>query len=163
VLTPLSAEGLDENNTDANFAIDSNSSTPWQTHYYLNNPVFGGLQNGSGLLLNMGRTVRLNSVTVTFGSIPGADVQIRIGTPAASVPSPSNDPDQPQSAADQAFANSMITVAQQNGIGGTVTFSVSSSASGQYVLIWFTKLPPMGSQPNAYQADIYNIVVRGSS
>ncbi len=163
ILTPVSAQGLEENNNGANLAIDGNPATEWQTHYYIGNPVFGGLQQGSGLILDMGRTVRLSSVTVTFGSIPGANVQIRIGTPAAPLPPPSNNTTQAQAAADQSFANSLTTVSQLTDVGGTVTFPVSSRASGLYVLIWFTKLPPMAGQPNRYQADIYNIVVKGTA
>jgi hypothetical protein len=117
--------------------------------------VFGGLQQGSGLILDMGRSVRLSSVTVKFGSIPGADVQIKIGNPATPVPPQ----DEPTTA--QAIASSMTTVAQQSDVSGTVTFPVTSSASGRYVLIWFTKLPPMAGQPNRYQADIFNIIVKG--
>jgi hypothetical protein len=160
-LQPVSAQGLEENNNGANLAIDGNPATAWRTHFYLGNAVFGGLQQGSGLILNMGRTVTLSSVTVTFGSIPGADVQIKIGTPAAPLPPPSNDPSAAQAAADQSYANAMTTVAQQTNVSGTTLFPVSSKASGQYVLIWFTKLPPMAGQSNRYQAAIYNIVVKG--
>jgi hypothetical protein len=117
--------------------------------------VFGGLQQGSGLILDMGRSVRLSSVTVTFGSIPGADVQIKIGNPATPVP-PQNEP-----STAQAIADSMTTVAQQSGVSNTVTFPVTSTDTGRYVLIWFTKLPPMAGQSNKYQADIFNVVVKG--
>ena len=154
-LTPVSAQAFEDNPTGANLAIDNNPQTAWQTHWYIGNPVFGGLQQGSGLILDMGRSVRLRSVTVTFGPIPGANVQIKIGNPAQPVP-PQNDP-----SVAQATASSMTTVAQQDDVSNTVTFSVTSSASGRYILIWFTKLPPMADQPNHYQADIFNVVVKG--
>jgi len=154
-LTPVSAQAFEENPQGANLAIDSNPKTAWQTHWYLGNPVFGGLQQGSGLILDMGRSVRLSSVTVMFGPIPGANVQIKIGNPASPVP-PQNEP-----TVAQATANSMTTVAQQDDVGGTVTFPVTSSASGRYILIWFTKLPPMAGQSNKYQADVFNVVVKG--
>jgi serine/threonine protein kinase len=154
-LTPVSAHGFEENNNGANLAIDNNPATDWQTDWYLDNPVFGGLQQGSGLILDMGHSVRLSLVTVTFGSIPGADVQIKIGNPSTPVP-PSNAPDTAE-----AIANSMATVAQRSDVSGPVTFPVSSSVSGRYVLIWFTKLPPMAGQANKYQADIFNITVKG--
>jgi hypothetical protein len=166
ILTPVSAQGLEENNHGANLAIDGSPATRWQTHYYLSNPAFGGLQQGSGLLLDMGHPVKLSSVTVTFGSIPGASVEIKIGTPAAPVPAPQSDGMSSAAAAadqtaSQSFANAMTTVAGQNGASGTVIFPVTSQASGRYVLIWFTKLPPMAGQANKYQADIYNIIVKG--
>lgn len=162
VLTPTGVQGLEENNTGANLAIDGNPATRWQTHFYLGNPVFGGLQQGSGLLLDMGHSVTVSSVTVTFGAIPGANVQIRTGTPASPVPPPSNNTDAAQAQADVAFANALTVVSQQTNVSGTVTFTVSSKASGRYVLIWFTKLPPMAGQSNKYQADIYNVIVKGT-
>jgi hypothetical protein len=152
-LTPVSAQAFEDNPTGANLAIDNNPNTFW----YRDNPVFGGLQQGSGLILDMGRSVRLSSVTVKFGPIPGGAVQIKIGNPSTPVP--------PQSAPStaEAIANSMTTVAQNTDVpGGTVTFPVTSSATGRYVLIWFTKLPPMANQPDKYQADIFNVVVKGT-
>lgn len=155
-LTPVSAQAFEENPTGTNLAIDNNPKTAWQTHWYLGNPVFGGLQQGSGLILDMGHSVRLTSVTITFGPIAGASVQIKIGNPAQPVP-PQNDP-----SVAQATAASMTTVAQQdNNVVNTVTFPVTSTATGRYVLIWFTELPPMAGQPDKYQADIFNIVVKG--
>jgi hypothetical protein len=45
----------------------------------------------------------------------------------------------------------------------TTKFSVSSSAKGRYVLLWFTSLPPLQGNSNEYEAQVYNVVVRGSS
>lgn len=155
-LTPVSANAFEDNPADASFAIDNNSSTAWQTYQYDGNPVFGGLQQGSGLILNMGHSVRLRSIKVTFESIPGADVQIKIGNPSTPSP-PQNDPGTAQS-----IAGSMTTVAQQNDVSGTVTFTTHSSATGQYVLIWFTKLAPMAGHANKYQGEISDVVVTGA-
>jgi len=155
-LTPVGAQAFEDNPSNANLAIDNDATTAWKTDWYIGNPVFGGLQQGSGLILDMGHAVRLSSVQVTLGSIPGADVQIKIGTPSTPVP-PANDP-----TVAEGIANSMTTVAQQTNVTGTVTFPVSSTATGRYVLIWFTKLPPMAGEPNKYQAEVYHVVVRGS-
>jgi len=92
----------------------------------------------------MGRAVRVRSVTVTFGSEPGADVAIEVGN-------------------DDALAASTLpsftTVAAADGVGGTHTFRITRPAWRRYLLIWFTKLPPTG--PGRYQAQISNVVVRG--
>ena len=51
------------------------------------------------------------------------------------------------------------------GIGafsGDHVFTANSSATGRYVLIWITSLPPMQGNSSQYQALIYNIVVRGT-
>lgn len=154
VLTPVSAHGFDplgapgdpfdENDALAVYAIDKNPATSWQSQYYLGNPVFGGLKAGSGLILDMGRPVRLRSVTVTFGSVPGADVAIKVGN-------------------DDTLAASALptftTVAAADGVGGRHTFRTARSVRGRYVLIWFIRLPPAG--PGRFQAQIFSIIVRG--
>jgi len=153
-LTPVSAHGFDvldipgdprdENGDLARYAIDKDPATSWQSQYYLGNPVFGGLKEGSGLILDMGGPVRLKSVTITFGSAPDADVAIKVGNDdtlaAATLPT-------------------FTTVAAADGIGGVHTFRSAKSLRGRYVLIWFTKLPPVG--PGKFQAQIFTVVVRG--
>jgi hypothetical protein len=158
-LTPVSAAAFEDNPADANFAIDNNPSTAWETYQYDGNPVFGGLQQGSGLILNMGHSVRIRSVKVTFESAPGAGVQIKVGNPSNPAPPQGTQADVSLA---ESVANSMTTVAQQSNVSSTVTFTVNSSASGQYVLIWFTKLAPMTGHPNKYQGEIFNVVVTGS-
>jgi putative peptide zinc metalloprotease protein len=153
-LTPVSARGFDpldisgdprdENDNLAAYAIDRNPATSWQSQYYLGNPVFGGLKAGSGLILDMGRAVRLTSVTVTFGSAPGADVSIMVGnhdTLAA------------------AILPAFTTVAAADGIGGRHAFRATRAVRGRYVLIWFTRLPPVS--PGKYQAQIFDVVLHG--
>jgi hypothetical protein len=159
VLAPFSAHGFDalsnssddpgnENDQLAKFAIDSNPSTFWNTQFYIGNPVFGGTKTGTGLILDMGRKVRLSSVQVTFGSIPGADVQIKLGN---------------NNTRDPSTLNSFTTVASGTNLGGTHTFAVHSSATGRYVLIWFTKLPPQSAgSTDRFEAKIYNVIVRGT-
>jgi hypothetical protein len=157
VLKPVSAQAFEDNPADANLAIADNPAAAWQTYQYIGSPYFGRLQQGSGLILDMGRPVRLSSVQVTFESTPGADVQIKIGNPSNPAP-PQNEP-----AVAESIANSMTTVAQQSDVSGTVTFPVSSKATGQYILIWFTKLAPMATHPGKFQGDISDVVVKGSS
>lgn len=156
VLTPVSAHGFDalsspgadpsdENDDQAGYAIDGDPATAWSTQHYLASPFFGGLKSGTGLILDMGRRVRLRSVMVAFGAAPGADVAIEIGN------------DDTLAAA---TLSTFTTVATADDAGGTHTFTTHSQATGRYVLIWFTKLPP--DVHGGYAAQIYNIVVRGS-
>jgi hypothetical protein len=154
VLTPVNAQGVGEPSTKAGLAIDGNPATAWQTQYYIGNPKFGGLpKKGSGLLIDMGKAVRLSSVAVTFGPSSGADVAVEVGNDGSATPE---------------SVSAFTTVAQQNAVpGGTTTFSSKSSATGQYVLIWFTKLPPESGNSrapgNSFGAEIFNIIVKGSS
>jgi putative peptide zinc metalloprotease protein len=154
VLIPVSAHGFDplgiaadpddENDAEARYAIDGSPATAWQSQYYLGDPVFGRLKAGSGLILDLGQEARLGSVTVTLGPAPGADVAIEAGGDDTLAP---------------ATLSSFTPVAAADGIGGRHTFRAARPARGRYVLIWFTRLPPVG--PDRYQAEIFNIVVRG--
>ena len=153
LLTPVSAHSFNiygtdsENDQLAPLAIDGNPATDWTTEFYFSNPVFGGLKPGTGLILDMGKAVKLSSVQVTFGSTPGADVAIEVGNSNARATS---------------TLSSFTTVAKATGIGGTYTFHASSSATGRYVLLWITKLPPLAGSGNKFEAEIFDIVVRGS-
>jgi hypothetical protein len=147
-LSSSSADPNNENSQEAPYAIDGNPATAWHTQYYLGNPRFGGLKSGTGLILDMGKPVRLSSVTVTFGPVPGANVRIEVGNSNTRSP---------------ATLHTFTTVARATGLGGSHTFAVSSTAKGRYVLIWFTKLPPAPGSAAKFEAEIYTIVVKGTS
>jgi hypothetical protein len=155
-LTPVHATGFDpltsdridpgnENSQYAGYAIDSSSQTSWTTQWY-KSAEFGGLKAGSGLLIEMPKAETFRSVVVTFGSISGADVKILVGNSAA------------RTAANLA---SMRTVATASDVSGKVTFPVTSSASGRFLVIWFTKLAPMPGRGHWYDAQVFNVHVRG--
>jgi len=153
VLEPVGAAGFDveglpadsgnENSALATNAIDGNPATYWTSQYYLGSPVFGGLKQGTGLILDMGRPVAIGSVTVTFGPARGADVSIEVGNHDALTP---------------ATLSTFRTVARASDIGGTYTFTARHPARGRYLLVWFTKLPPAGS--GRFAAKIFSIIVR---
>jgi serine/threonine protein kinase len=146
---PLTSQANDPNNENSQYAklaIDGNPATAWTSQYY-DSPFFGNLKSGSGLIVDMGRPIRLSSVLVTFGPTPGADVQIKIGNS-----------DVRSAAALQTFT----TVARASNVAGTHTFSTHATTTGRYVLIWFTKLPPDPKLAGKYMAQVSNVVVRGS-
>jgi hypothetical protein len=145
VLRPVSATAVD-NSDQAAQAIDGSSTTEWHSQFYIGNPVFGGLKKGTGLLLNLGKQVKLSQVQVQFSSSCCTAVNIDLGN--------SDSP-----ASESGFS----TVASSSKASGTTTFTVSSSAKGQYVLLWFTSLPPLQGNSNEYEAQVYNVVVRGTS
>ncbi len=147
VLTPAGATAHD-NPGKASLAIDSNPATAWYTQYYIGNPVFGGLYKGTGFVLDMGKAVKISQVQVQFGSNVGADVQIKVVN--------SDTPPGTLSGA------SLPTVAQASDVGNTHTFALNHPATGRYIMIWITRLPPKPGSSNEYQIEIYNVVVRGS-
>jgi hypothetical protein len=147
VLTPVSASAHD-NDGKAGLAIDQSTSTDWYTQYYIGNPAFGGYYSGDGLVVDMGKQVKISSVQVQFGSNVGANVQIKVSDSAVAPP--------------PLHSGSLPTVAQASDIGNTQTFTLKHPASARYVVIWITKLPPKAGSNNEYQAEIYNVVVRGT-
>jgi serine/threonine protein kinase len=162
VLTPVSASGFDalnpngdpgdENSNEAANVIDHNPAG-WSTQQYIGSssgswPTFGDLKAGTGFILDLGRPAALKSVTVTFGSVPGADVEIKLGDSATRSP---------------ANLAAMKTVASASNVSGSHTFTIRSSATDRYVVIWFTKLPPAAGGANKYMAQIFSVVLRGGS
>jgi transcriptional regulator with XRE-family HTH domain len=122
----------------ASRAIDGNPATAWTTNWY-GMPRFANVQEGTGLLLDMGRPVTITGAGVTLGRVPGASFQLRAG----------NTP----SLAD------LPPVAIATDASGALGVRLTLPVSARYVLLWFTALPPSGS--GTYQASVYNISVLG--
>jgi hypothetical protein len=141
------ADGGDENTNMAANVLDGNSQG-WATQQYYQSPFLGHLKAGTGLILDLGKPVRVSSITVTFGAVPGANVQIKVGSSDA------------RSASNLA---SMTTVASANDVSGSYTFNVQHPVLGQYLVIWFTKLPPMAQSGNKYMAQIFGVAIHGTS
>jgi hypothetical protein len=156
VLTPVGANSFDalgndggnEDGPAAKYAIDNDRSTFWHTDYYLGSAAFGNLKKGTGLILDMGKQVRLSQVVVEFGASCCAAVEIEIGNNDTPVPS---------------TLSTFTEVASSTSAHGSTTFTVSSSTTGRYVLIWITHLPPLAGTGDKYEAQIYNVVVHGTA
>ena len=143
-VTPVSATAFGPNGTSdgdypqgAALALSGDPATPWHTDWY-STARFGNLQNGTGLLLDLGRTVTAASVTIRLGSTPGADLQLRAGPTLSDMP----------------------VVAGAADAGGTVRLHLASHPRTRYLLIWFTLLPP--DPAGTYQAYISSVTVSES-
>ena len=112
----------------------------WDSSWYAT-AEFGHMQSGTGILLDMGHAVTVNSVGLVLGSAAGADVQVRVG--------------------DSAALESMSTAASMSNAHGTVHLPLNSPASARYVLIWFTRLP--AKSPGKYQVSLYKATVDGQA
>lgn len=152
-LVPAQASGFDalnprdtgdENSDQAAFVLDGNPQG-WSTQFY-DSAYFGDLKKGTGLILTMSGPVTVSSITVKFGPVPGADVQIKVGT---------------SNARSAANLDSMTTIASATDVSGTYTFTANKTATGQYIVIWFTKLPPMAKTAGKYMAQIFSVSVKG--
>jgi hypothetical protein len=114
-------------------------SQPWYSQWYTT-PEFGELRSGTGILLDMGKTVTVADVRLVLGTAPGANVQLRAGNAPSLADLPS--------------------VASARDVSGTVRLAATAPAKGRYVLIWFTRLPP--DLAGHYQISVYRAVVDGS-
>ena len=153
LLKPVSASTFDpaggsDDPAEAPNTIDASTSTAWHTSYYLGSPVFGNLPNkkGTGLILDMGRQVRLSQVMVQFGATCCTHVEIEIGN---------------SSTASAASLSTFTPLQSSATAHDSTAFNVTKQATGRYVLIWITELPPLAGSSGRYEAMIYNIVVHG--
>jgi cytoskeletal protein RodZ len=121
----------------ARHAIDGSPGSAWHSDWYTT-ADFGGLQHGTGLLLNMGRQVTITAARITVGG-GGTSLQLRAGN------SPS--------------LGDLKPVAHAANANGVVNLHLPSPAHGRYVLIWITKLPPDSS--GTYQARVSGVRVSG--
>jgi hypothetical protein len=158
VLTPIAASGFDalnpadtgnENSGQADNVL-SNNSQGWSTQYYVgqDGAHFGHLKSGTGFILTLPPTARVSSVTVTFGNAVGAIAQLKVGNSDA-----------------QSSANleSMTTVAGPRAVAGTYTFSIKRPVSDRYLVIWFTRLPPLTGSQGKFEAQIFKVLVKGTT
>src|SRR4029079_16532630 len=99
-------------------ATDGNASTDWHTEHY-RSAEFGNLKSGVGLVLDAGRAVSADSITIA-SSTPGYTADIKAGAS-------SNGP--------------FDTVSNPMGVGLRTTFQLSVDPARRYYLIWITKLP----------------------
>jgi hypothetical protein len=141
-----------ENSNQARNVLDHNPQG-WSTQQYIGSssgsyPTFGDLKAGTGFILDLGHRDHVKSVTVTFGNVPGADVEIKVGN--SDTRSPAN-------------LAAMTTVSRADNVSGSYTFTTRSGVTGRYLVVWFTKLPPMAGTPGQYMAQIFGVVVRGTT
>jgi transcriptional regulator with XRE-family HTH domain len=132
--------GDGDNPQAAALAVDHNPATAWTTGWY-GAPRFPTVQQGTGLLLDMGHVVTISGAEITLGPVPGAGFQMRAGdTPSLA--------DLPE-------------VAVATNASGPMGVRFAVAVHARYVLIWFTALPSAGS--GTYQASVYNVTVLGAS
>jgi serine/threonine protein kinase len=157
-ITPVSASGFDalnpadsgdENSNQAGNVLDGNPQG-WSTQYYVgqDGAHFGNLKSGTGYILTLPPSARVSSVTVTFGTTTGAIAQLKVGD--SDVRSKAN-------------LQSMTTAAGPRAVAGPCTFTIKHPVSGRYLVIWFTKLPPLTGQSGKYEAQIFKVVITGTT
>lgn len=146
MLVPVRASALGpagsasgDNASHANLAIDHRTATAWQSDWY-RSAAFGNLQSGTGLLIDMGRTVTITSVRIVLGGRPGADLQLLTGT------APERSLMRVQATADE--------------VGGTLSLTMAAPEAARYLVIWFTLLPP--DSAGTFQVSVYDVRIEGA-
>jgi hypothetical protein len=110
----------------------------WVSQWYAT-PSFGDLKQGTGLLLDLGRTVTVTTVTLTLGSPPGTSLELRLG------------------AAPDLSALPVVTTATAT--RDQLSLPLASPARARYVLLWFTRLPP--DDAGTYQLFVHQVAIQG--
>ena len=132
--------GTGDDPQQAPLAIDSNDSTEWRSDWYATANL-GGLQSGTGLLLDMGKPVTVTSARILLGAAAGGRLQLRVGnTPALA---------------------DLQVVARSHVPGGQLTVPIGSPVKARYLLIWFTRMPLDSS--GTYQASISSVALSGTT
>jgi hypothetical protein len=67
------------------------------------------------------------------------------------------------SARSAANVNSMTTIASAANVSGTYTFHATKAVPGKYVVIWFTKLPPMQGKHGWYMGQVFSVSIKGTT
>jgi len=125
-----------ENNDQAARVFDEDPSTFWQSEGY-QGPKFGGLKSGVGLVVDLGQDVTPSSITLTLPN--PSSLELYLG-----------------SEPDRTGANLIGTVTNQQ---GEVSVPVTDSATGRYVIVWFTDAPQVAD--GRWRAMLSEIAVLG--
>jgi hypothetical protein len=142
VLAPVSAAAFgpdgtaDGDNPQLASEVLTDPAEGWTSDWYTT-AQFGDLKTGTGLLLDMGRPVTVTTVQLTLGTQSGANLQLRGGTAVSDL---------------TAFAGAA-------GVGGSVDLAIGQPVLTQYVLLWFTRLPP--DSAGTYQVAVHGITILG--
>jgi serine/threonine protein kinase len=124
-----------ENDADAELAIDDDPTTAWTTVTYATRNL-GGLKDGVGLQLNLGKEKSLGGIELHLSG-RGSDVQVwaaRTPTDPRGTPPDTPDPADPLAGYRRLGAF--------RGASDLVTLRFSPSVTTDQVVIWFKALPP---------------------
>ena len=122
----------------AHLVLGRRHAAGWHSDWYTS-ARFGNLYPGTGLLLNMGRTVTITRARINLGDTTGAAFQLRVGS--------------------RPTLARMRAVAHASGAGGVVRLRLSRPARGRYVLVWFTRLPR--NRSGNFQARVHHVRLQG--
>jgi hypothetical protein len=127
----------EENPDEVRNVIDGDPATSWTTNGYDQNFGPGGLKDGVGVVLDLGKDQTVGEVKIDFADAP-TEVSLYLSGEAPSG-TPTGQP-----------------VAEGTADKNTLTLSLPSDASGRYLLVWLTSLP----HPDRFRGEISEMAVR---
>lgn len=134
---------------DVAYVVDGDAETEWKTHHYRNNPKFGGLKPGMGILIDLGEARLVTSVRVQF-TAAGATVQMRHGTA-----DPGN-----TSSGDSQIEKTYQSLVEPTEVDANWVFGGFDEAQKyQYLLVWITEMPDDNGR--GFQIGVQEITVEG--
>src|SRR5215470_9662740 len=154
ILVPVSASafgpsgyGSGDNPQTAALAIDGSAVTGWRTSWY-RSAAFGNLQTGTGLLIDMGHSVRITKARIVLDPARGANLELLTGKNLEALtgrlPYLATEPVQ----------------ARMVDAGGTLYLWLARPKRARYLLIWFTLLPP--DSAGTFREVVYNVRLKGT-
>jgi len=133
----------DEENPElARLAVDGKPGTAWETVTYRGNPRLGGLKQGVGLLVDLGRATRVRDVRVTLLGRP-TSLDVLAAAPGARTAPTSRD--------------GLVKVGSVDAAGATAEVTPDRAVSTRWLVVWLTSLPPADG---GYQGRVAEISVR---
>lgn len=130
------ADPSEENPEDVPLAVDGDTATAWNTSTYEQDLGPGGLKEGVGLLVDLGRSTAIREVRLTF---VGAPTGFELYTGDGSAAPTSLDP--------------LTRIAGETANGPQVTIR-PSDAEGRWLVLWLTSLPSVDDGYRGQVADI---------
>ena len=116
-------------------AVDGDPSTAWTTDHYRGKATFGGLKDGVGLLIDLGRPLPIREARLALTSA-GTSFDLRAGDSAPTEPS------------------SLALVTSARSAPASYTWHGDHAVTARYWLVWITKLPPDGATFRAGIAEV---------
>jgi hypothetical protein len=139
------AEPPGENPRAVPRSYDGRPSTAWTTERYRNDPVFGGLKPGVGVIYDLGAPTLITAVRLDQG-LPGVDLAVHAATV---LPEPSCDL--------AGWGDPVLVATDVGGVFGQAMTPVTA----RYFLVWITSLAQ--GDDGRYRAELAEVSFVGAS
>lgn len=130
--------------------VDGDLNTGWRTDRY-NSADFGNIKPGMGILINLGQPTNVSLVRVELAT-GGATADLRVGT---------EDPGSSTAGDEQIYQNYQ-PIGEPVSSGTTLVFDAfEPNQTYQYLMVWFSELPPDPDTDGRFGIEVQQIAVEG--